>query len=455
MVLDEQSSDLQDSIESQAAYASLGLTHNPFPAAGLAPDAPKIRPFPDVRAKIEGFLHSFLRTKQSKGMVILGDFGTGKTYHLRYIQRELEALRGTHIKTVFLDSPGVEPYDLIRGVIREVGEEEVAKGVWAILSPKLREGIGREGQRYFDSFLHDRTVKERDQAARIRRAEVIRTELVSITEEVLSDHRRFLRQFDKNIMMSREKLRDHLANTLLEPGPGGKRLTTNAGVARHLASVCLYDGAPALESWERLTTRSSAATLFPPAGEPEFLQAILRVLLSSGYEYFVLLLDEFEKVPEMELMTAREARRYLDTIRMLIDRSWETLPFAYLIASVDASWRHVEAELDRALPQRFPTVIDLPRLDRAEVAVYLIIEHLNLARRAGKIPEEPLSPFPSNLLELVPPEYRRTARQVLVLCHHLIERAVETNVPEITPDLVSDYLATIRLEASADEHASA
>jgi hypothetical protein len=451
MAIERTLHNLQASIEPRAAYARLGLTHNPFPAAGLAPDAPKVEPFPEIRDEILGFLVSFLRTKESVGMVILGSYGTGKTYHLKYMQTQLEALKGTHIKTVFLDSPGLEPYDLIRGVIAAIGEEELAKGVWAMLVPNVRRTLADEGQPYFHRFLRDKTVKERDQARRITQAGGFGVQMVAVDDEALSDHRKFLKAFDGNPMMSREKLRDHLSKVLLDSSTEGVGLTSNAPVARHLASVCLFDGAPALESWEKLTTRSGSSGLFPPEGEPQFLQAILQVLLSSGYEYFVLLLDEFEKVPDMELMTSREARKYLDTVRMLIDKSWETLPFAYVIGSVEAGWRLVEAKLDQALADRFPRKIHLPRLDREDFALYLITEHLNQARVEGASVDPPIHPFPSSLLELVPLTYRRTPRQLLVLCYQLIERAVASSESVISEELVSEYLTTRRLEAAEDE----
>src|SRR5581483_9644496 len=166
----------------------------------------------------------------------------------------------------------------------------------------------------------------------------------------LSDHRNFLKAFDKTGHLSREKLRDYFAEKLC--GGGELGITKNVAVARELASICFYSGATALDSWETLSIPGAGSSrAFPPQGEPAFLQAIVKILVKSGVSYLVLFLDEFEKVSLIENMTEREARRYLDTVRMLIDRSWHELPFAWVLGSNTNAWNWIENE-NLALNQR-------------------------------------------------------------------------------------------------------
>lgn len=429
--------DSRQMLEPLPEYSSLGLTHNPFLASGLAPDVPLIAPFPEIRDKIQHFIHSFIRSKQSQGMIILGDYGTGKTYHLRYIESKFKEY-GPRLKTVFVATPGVEPYDVIRAILAQIGDEQVAKAVWTLIAPALRKKIASEGQAYFKRLLRDFPPSRRKDVQSIYQTSFDVPLFVDLQEDTLTDHRRFLNAFDKHRILSREKLRDNLAPILYRQDGELPPITTNPAIARELASTCLYDGAPALESWERLTTAGSRKKTLPPRQEAEFLQAILRLLLATKVEYFVLLLDEFEKVPLMQLMTAREAKQYLDAVRMLIDSGWQQLPFAYVFASHDEAWDLVKAEI-RALTERFPMEVPLPRLDDVSLARQLLSDLLDLAReRLSR--EVNIAPFPPTFFEIVPPQYRNTPRDLIILCYDLIEQAADRELSTVPEQLIKDYL---------------
>lgn len=276
---------------------------------------------------------------------------------------------------------------------------------------------------------------------------------IPLSEEILLDHRQFLSAFDKSGTLSREKLRDKFLPSLYghQSSHESRPITDNIAVAREMANLCFFAGAPALSSWERLTVPATRKSPFPPRGEPEFLQAILRLLIATGTEYFVLLLDEFEKIPLMEIMTARERNRYLDTVRMLADRGWqeEDLPFAWVIASHDEAWDLIRSKraLNQALAQRFLVEVHLPRTYDLDVARYLVSQHLALARSEEK-PSGSLSPFPSNFLELIPPPLRHTPRALLTMCYELVEEVTseaaleEKEIPEA---FVTKFLERYRL----------
>jgi len=431
--------DSRQMLEPLPEYARLGLTHNPFLGSGLAPDIPPIAPFPEVRDKLQHFIDSFIRSRQSKGMIILGDYGTGKTYHLRYIESQFKEY-GPRLKTVFVATPGLEPYDVIRAILAQIGDEQVAKAVWTLIAPALRNKIASEGQAYFRDLLRDFPPSRRKDVRSIYQTS-FEVPFVHLQEDTLTDHRRFLDAFDRLRILSREKLRDDLVPILYRQDGDRVPITTNPAVARELASICLYDGAPGLDSWERLTTAGPGKKALPPRQEAEFLQAILRLLLATKVEYFVLLLDEFEKVPLMQLMTERQAKQYLDTVRMLIDRGWQQLPFAYVLASHDEAWDLVKADLDRALTDRFPTELPLPRLGEVSRARQLLSDLLNLARE-GPSTQVNIAPFPPSFFQIVPPEYRNTPRDLITLCYDLVEQAADRQLSTVPEQLIKDYLET-------------
>lgn len=431
------------------AYSHLGFLRNPFPASGGPPTSPGIQPYPEVYEQITKFFKAFIRSRQSRGMVLLGDYGTGKTYHLRWIRGLLEARSDqVNIRVVSIETPGLEPYDLVRGILAQIGDQEIAKAVWMLLLPSIRARIQTEGQAFFRKFAVGKV--------KLRRGPTLPLEsmgfevtYVHLDEETLLDHREFLSAFDRSGALSREKLRDEFLPSLYGPQPDrGRPITDNIAVARELANLCFFTGAPALSSWERLTVPGTKKSPFPPRGEPEFLQAILRLLIATGTEYFVLLLDEFEKVPLMEIMTQREMKRYLDTVRMLADRGWqeEKLPFAWVIASHDEAWDLVRDRLSQALAERFPVEVHLPRTHDLDVARYLVSQQLALARLKEKPPGS-LSPFPPNFLELIPLPLRHTPRALLTMCYDLVEAASEADLSEeeIPEAFVTKFLERYRL----------
>ncbi len=410
-------------IEKVDVYARLGLSRNPFPASGNPPPSPSIPPYPEVYRQVTDFVISFLRSQQSRGLVLLGDYGTGKTYHLRWIQALLEAKPEVAIRVVSVETPGLEPYDLVRDILAQIGDQELAKAVWALALPILRDQVRGEGQRFFQRFAEGKVKPRRGPQISLESVGM-ELPLVEVSEETFRDYREFLSAFDRTGVLSREKLRDWFQPFLYRPRQeGGLGITRNPAIARELANLCFLAGVPALQSWERLTVPGGQSP-FPVRGEPEFLQTILRLLVATGTEYFVLLLDEFEKVPLMEIMTQREMKRYLDTVRMLADRGWqeEPLPFAWVIASHDDAWDLVRDKLNRALAERFPTEVHLPRSADPTVARYLVSQHLALVR-LNEEPGDSMRPFPDNFIELIPLELRHTSRDLLTLCYQIIEEA--------------------------------
>ncbi len=430
-------------VQVEDIYLKIGLSRNPFKANGNPPVSPSIPPYPEVYNKIIDFFKNFLRSKQSRGLVLLGDYGTGKTYHLRWIQELLGTRSEISIRVINVETPGLEPYDLVRQMLMQIGDQELARAIWTVVLPRLRDEIRAEGQRFFRKFA-DIAVKPKRGPQMEFVEEGFDVPLIDITEDNLRDYRNFLSAFDKKKVLNREKLRDWVLQLLYQRGPEGLAITSSTSIARELANLCCLSGAPALLSWERLTI-TTQKSLFTTQGEPEFLQTIMRLMVYAGTEYFVLLLDEFEKVPLMEKMTSKEMRRYLDTVRMLADKGWQTedLPFAWVIASHDEAWSVVRDRLNQAMAERFPTEVNLLRSNDAEFARYLVSESLALVRRQP-MPKGSVSPFPENFIDLIPPELRRTPRDLLVLCFSFVEAAIDAEPfpgEHITEEFVKKFLA--------------
>src|SRR6185369_14114814 len=74
-------------------YASLRLRGNPFPISGLTSD---YAPYPLIDQQMDAEVHNFIQEtligQEYGGLAILGDFGSGKTYALRYIETLLRTI---------------------------------------------------------------------------------------------------------------------------------------------------------------------------------------------------------------------------------------------------------------------------------------------------------------------------------------------------------------------------
>ena len=423
-------------------YHPLGITANPFPAGGLAPSNPQIEPYIDVRNDILNFLKRFLETSSSQGLALLGGYGTGKTYHLNYIRVVLES-SPFNIKIVHVVDPGIHPYHLIRNILLSLGEEEVATMIWGVIAPYLKTQLDKDAN-FFNPMLRASATGKKTTPITQQGLKFI---LSNFDEETWADHRTFLSTLDKQMIIDREKLLATVVPVLTDRHKVSY-ITNIAKIAEDLAAICIYDGIPALERWKALTEGVGPGSI-QPGNEKEFLTALLHLLKINGVEYFVLLLDEFEKVPQLERMTDRDARLYLDTLRMLIDAGHERLPFAYIVGTNLDAW---ELALQKIVPlqHRFST-IHLPTMINDEIAKYTIQAYLAQVRPDNWRPKNNLlHPFPEDFLDLIPANARATARQLVKLCHLLIELTVENQYDLINEDLITFALATPTVENDAD-----
>ena len=88
----------------------LGLKYNPFePAASGAPVSDLWIPG-RWKSKLDDFFEAMQHTEGPKAYAILGEYGSGKTYLLKYLERQY--LPDFRIRPFFFDNPGVQFYDL-------------------------------------------------------------------------------------------------------------------------------------------------------------------------------------------------------------------------------------------------------------------------------------------------------------------------------------------------------
>ena len=85
-------------------------------------------------------------------LVVIGDYGTGTTCLLRWLQDDL--LPGRRIQPFYFDNPGVHFYDLANTLLRTVGRKDFAKFIWELAGPHVSTPYQRSFfRKSFEEYL--------------------------------------------------------------------------------------------------------------------------------------------------------------------------------------------------------------------------------------------------------------------------------------------------------------
>ena len=116
---------------------ALDLTFNPFePAASGPPIGIPFSPSATLESRLRDLVQALARARGSKVIVILGDYGAGKTCLLQWLHDEL--LPEHRIRSYYFDNPGVHFYALANTLLRTIGRKDFAKFIWELAGPHVQ-----------------------------------------------------------------------------------------------------------------------------------------------------------------------------------------------------------------------------------------------------------------------------------------------------------------------------
>jgi len=361
-------------------YARLRLRFNPFePAASGVPISGTLWVPERWSQPLRNFLATMAHTSGAKAYAILGDYGSGKTYLLRWLEREELPRPRYRIRPFFFDNPGLQFYDLANTLLRQIGREEFAKALWEFLNPQLP---GFQLSLFGDSFQGWlQSVKKH------RREE----EAVRVLAE----------QIHAKGIASDEEIRYKLGRLIVET----------------------YER-PYFEYKDFVAGRRGS--LVAEREEAPYFAAILRALrLTGSAEAVAFLLDEFEEVSLQKRLTKRQAHDYLATLKRLIGLT-EREQF-WIIVAMTPQAAEVTEKLEPALWQRFVSQgerrFNIPPLSEEE-ANELVRRRLSDARPEATTLDG-LFPFPENLIELLREDIKSSPRRLVKVCSLVIAQAAQ------------------------------
>jgi type II secretory pathway predicted ATPase ExeA len=405
-------------------YAALKLTTNPFPLASIA--SPDLARFSgpldaDVRREVTRFLRTTISGGRFAGLRIVGDYGSGKTHLLRWLEFQITENGRGRIRAYYVENPHRSPREMIFALTRSIGEEELRKQIWSIILEEVKARYSAEGVDFL-RFLQPLPPHQ------VALPGIEENLLGLVSEQSLAHYQRFVETFSE-LRLHKDRLKQ-VAAEALHP------TVDNLEVVSELVDFALEERYSAFRSWMALSSAETRKKLVVP--QQDHFRAIVNVLRRNGVQYVYLLVDEFEDISSARL-TKRQQAEYAAALRLLIESNLND--FALVIAVTEKGWDDLR-EVYPAIEKRFTHVASLKPLDKNAIRE-LVRRYLGRARLGTDyedIVETPIAPFSEEALSAIHELVERNPRAVVGFCHRLLEISADRAAAVIDRGLVEELL---------------
>ncbi len=336
----------------------LRLDFNPFePAATGAPLQAKLSPPNELESRMKGLLRLHQIGSGVKAIVIVGEYGTGKTCLLQWLHNEI--LPSRQIKSYYFDNPGVQFYDLANALLRSIGRKDFAKFIWELVSPHV--SLSYQGDLFRKSF-----------------------------EEYLS-------------VAASPRRQQNITNPL-QDAIRKAEITPDEEIAHCLARIVTEVVKKPYFEYRDFIPRLSGS-MVPEGEEPRYFRAILKTISQGmGAKAIAFLIDEFEEIGLQKRLTRRAAHDYLATLKRLINLAQSEQIDFWIFMSMTPDAYDTTISLDPALRERFSgpsgqeQVLRIEPLGRND-ALNLMQSRINAARvKEMDKSTKNLFPFPDDII---------------------------------------------------------
>ncbi len=357
---------------------SLGLQYNPFPPAttGVA-FVDEVSLPPSWEQTLNQRLNHLADSVGDKALVIVGGYGSGKTFILQWVASKY--LDPRRVKPFSFDNPGVAFYDLANRLMRQMGRYELSKALWEMF---YRPGT--------DNTIQTRLIPLRfpDWLATLKDRE------------------------------SRNTAIRELSNAMKRSG-----LATDEEISNKFARVIVETRERPYYEYRDFVPRASKA-LVAEKEEANYFRTLIRLLLSvSQAEGIAFLIDEFEDVALSRRLNKRQISEYIATLRRLLDTARDES--LWVILSMTPEGLAQTTRLDPSLLERFTQKYEIPALTN-EDAHHLVYERLKRARTEDR---NDLWPLPEETISELRPTTISSPRRLIKVLWQSIALAVERKEP--------------------------
>jgi len=412
-----------------------GLKYNPFPRSGIAnladPDEVTLALQPALTSTATDIVNymkdalSFAGTNTEDkylSLVILGEYGSGKTQTLMFIKALFGSLKTTSFKpyVVYIDNPGSKLSELIGEVISQIGIENFRRYLWSI----------------FLDYMDGKDIEDPDK--RIRK-NVLVAELNALNGRELS---LFLQSInDKETEFSWQKLSisykyliDRITFSIKSTGRKQvevlfKKYLTDCFLSIFkISSVAEYfydivtDNMNVTKSWDNIVTGNVKNI---DKREVYLLKAIVAIVKKYlDATDFIILVDEFEDLAGGRIKDS-DVDSYLRNLRTLIDREKNWCSVFAMNTAAYGRIQKIAAPLVSRIGDR---IIILKPLTTLALVKTMIANYLDLAR-LDEENKHSIKPFTDEVIDLLLSVKETTMqgspRFIVQSCYTLLQRASE------------------------------
>jgi len=364
-------------------WQHLNLKFNPFePAASGAPVSTNLWIPQSWELQIKELLDTIQNGQGVKAIAIEGEYGSGKTYLMRWLEQS--EFPNRRIKPFFFDNPGVQFYDLANSLLRQIGRYEFSKALWEYVKPD----IGPLQRSFFeseDSFT-----------------------------AWLSAVKRQKKQTEST---------NAIARAIRE-----SKITSDEEIAYRFAMIVVESlDKPFFEYRDFIAGRKDA--LVAENEEANYFSAIIRALsLSGSVNGIGFLLDEFEEVSLQKRLSRKEAQDYLATLKRLLNVASQQ--DFWLVVSMTPQSGDISRQLEPALWERFTGQgqyqFVIPELSALEA------EELLMVRLKGAYSNEgmpKLWPFADDVINSLTPVTYSSPRKLVKVAFYALAEAAKKHPP--------------------------
>ena len=362
----------------------LALKGNPFePSATGLPIKGGFTLQRDLEASATGILDTHVAGQGPKAIVIVGEYGSGKTCVLRWLHTEF--FPSHNVASYYFGNPGVHFYDLANKLLRTIGRKNFAKFIWELagsyVDVPVQGDMFRQGFEEYLSSAHRRK---------------------AVTENVIGSLHSAIMKAD---------------------------VTEDEEIGHCLARIVTGIVRRPYFSYRDFVPKGSG-NVVAEGEEAPYLSAVLKTIVrGAGAQAIAFLIDEFEEIGLQKRLTKRAAHDYLSTMKRLISLTMsEDLDF-WLILSMTPDAFETTRELQPALVERFSDrTIEVPPLGR-EDALNLVRGRIAAVRSDGAGEQvDDLYPFSEEAF--FRPDTYSNPRRLVKACFRAIAYAQEhTPVP--------------------------
>jgi hypothetical protein len=387
-------------------YHPFQLKINPFPLGGNYPDAYLSYTFlsPERRSRIQDFLMSTFVREEFNGLLVKGEYGSGKSHILHYIREQIlsSSFFGNKALCFLIQNPSVAPEDILLSMLREVKLGVIQDLIFSSVAAALKEKYN-DAEEFISNFAISNPQKKLIE---------VQGDLQWFEDLYGLSYREFLKRLtDHNVELNKTAFRDFATEALQN------HLNIERSLIDDFVKLITTDGTNNTQSWEVFLSSRLMSNKKGSLGIEYYLQAFLELFKSKGVRHIYLLVDEFEDLRTQRL-TNKATVEYLAKLRKMIQHNYKM--FSLVLACTRDAWNDL-LTLYPAIEDRFPLLIDLV-LDKIDLK-NVISSYLQRARLEGQSPQSEYAPFTEEAVELIIEKRAFVLRHILTEMRALLDIA--------------------------------